>query len=338
MPGLNLPSVLASRGAARISFSGVFAVLLLVGVGLGFIFRQQLLDQIKLYHYSAPASIVDLATQDGLRPSARRVFYINHPDLQNKKTFTVACPNGGGEKTIILGCYHGNQNGIYLLQVTDSRLDGVTQVTAAHEMLHAEYDRLSAQDRRSVDAQLLDYYNHGLQDQRLKDTIANYRKSEPNDVVNEMHSIFGTEVASLPPALETYYQKYFTDRSKVTGYAAQYQSEFSSRQETIKQDDAQLVSLKQRIDTTEAGLSGQQSQISSRQQQLVATRRSGDTAGYNAGVPGYNNQIDRYNSQVRLVQELVGQYNQLVASRNAIAAQISELSDALSTTATQISQ
>ena len=333
-----VPLVSNSRGAARISFSGVFAVLLLLAVGLGFIFRQQLLDQIKLYHYNAPAAVANLATEDGLQPGARRVFYVNHPALQNKTTFTMACPNGGGEKTIILGCYHGDQNGIYLLQVTDSRLNGVSQVTAAHEMLHAEYDRLSTKARQTLDAQLLDYYNHGLQDERIKDTIANYRKSEPNDVVNEMHSIFGTEVASLPPALESYYQKYFTDRAKVTAFAAQYQSEFSSRQATIKQDDAQLVSLKQRIETTEAGLSGQQGQITNHQQQLTAQRRSGDTAGYNAGVPGYNASVDAYNAQVRLVQQLVRQYNDLVAARNDIAAQISELSNALSTTATQISQ
>lgn len=325
-------------GAARITFSGVFATLLLLAVGFGFVFRQQLLDSIKLYNYSAPASIAELATQVGLKPAARRVFYVNHPVIQDKPTFITACPNGGGEKTIILGCYHGNQNGIYLLRVSDGRLNGVTQVTAAHEMLHAEYDRLSSSARRNLDLQLLDYYEHGLQDQRVKDTIDSYRKSEPNDVINEMHSIFATEVAELPPALETYYKQYFFDRSKVTGYAAKYQSEFSSRQAQIKQDDALLQTLKQQIDNSESGLTALQAQINNRQQQLVALRRNGDTAGYNAGVSGYNGLIDSYNSQVRQVQTLVSQYNQLVASRNAIAAQISELSNALSTTATQINQ
>ncbi len=327
-----------SKGAARISFSGVFAGLLLLTVIGGFVFRQQLQDRLKLYDYTAPAAIADIATQDGFQPSVRRVFYVNHPLLQDKSTFTTACPNGGGEKTIILGCYHGNQNGIYLLQVNDSRLNGVTQVTAAHEMLHAAYDRLSKKDRHDVDAKLVDYYSHDLHDQRIKDTIESYKKSEPNDVVNEMHSVFGTEVASLPPALESYYRQYFVDRTKVTGYAAQYQNEFSSRQATIKRDDEQLGNFKQRIETIEAGLGAVQGQISSRQLQLTAQRRSGDSAGYNAGVPGYNSLIDSYNSQVRSVQQLVGQYNQLVADRNVLAAEISELSDALSTSATQIRQ
>ena len=329
---------LTNKGAAGISFSGSLAVVLLLVVGLGFAFRQQLLDQIKLYNYVAPTAIVDLANQNGLQPSARKTFYVNHPLLQDKTTFTSACPNGGGEKTIILGCYHGNQNGIYLLQVSDNRLNGVTQVTAAHEILHAEYDRLSGSERKKIDAEILDYYHNGLKDQRIIDTIEGYKKSEPKDVVNEMHSIFGTEIASLPPALEKYYQQYFIDRSKVTNYAAQYQNEFSTRQATIKQDDAQLATLKQRIESGESGLTAQQSQINNRQQQLLALRRSGDGAAYNAGVPGYNAAIDAYNGQVRQVQSLVAQYNQLVAARNDIAAQISELSNALSTTAAPINQ
>ena len=327
---------LNAKGAARISFSGIFAVVLLAAVGLGFVFRQELLDQIKLYNYTAPAAIVDLANQNGFQPDARRVFYVNHPMLQDKTTFTSACPNGGGEKTIILGCYHGNQNGIFLLKVSDSRLNGVTQVTAAHEVLHAAYDRLSNSERKELDTMLLDYYRKELKDQRIIDTIEGYKKSEPLDVVNEMHSIFGTEIAKLPPALEKHYQQYFIDRSKVIGYANQYQNEFTSRQAAIKEDDVQLAIVKQRIEAGEVNLTAQQSQITSRQQQLVALRRSGDTAGYNAGVPGYNAAIDSYNSQVRQVQSLVAQYNQLVAARNELAAQISELSNALSTNATMI--
>ncbi|MDL2342066.1 MAG: hypothetical protein QFB87_03245 [Patescibacteria group bacterium] len=315
-----------------------FSLALLVTVGLGFVFRQQLTDAYRLHNYVPPAAIAQLAAQDGLQPGTRRVFFVNHPQLQNKATFKTACPNGGGETTIILGCYHGGQNGIYLLQVSDSRLDGVTQVTAAHEALHAAYDRLSKSERRKVDAMLLDYYNHGLQDQRIKDTVDGYKKTEPKDVINEMHSIFGTEITTLPKDLEAYYSRYFIDRTKVTTFANQYQAEFSSRQAAVKQDDALLSTLKQRIDALEANLNTQQIQITSRQQDLVAKRKNGETAAYNAGVPGYNALIETYNTNVREVQKLVSQYNELVAARNDIAAQISELSNALSSTATQINQ
>lgn len=325
-------------GRASDALSRVFTLALLLTVGLGFVFRQQLLDEYRLYGYTAPAAIEQLATQDGMKPDTRSVFYVNHPVLQNKETFKTVCPNGGGEKTIILGCYHGGQNGIFLLQVSDDRLNGVTQVTAAHEMLHASYDRLSSKDRQDVDSMLLAYYNNGLQDQRIKDTIEGYKQSEPKDVVNEMHSIFGTEITTLPPTLEAYYSRYFTDRSKVLAFAGQYQTEFSSRQAAIKQDDIQLAELKTRITGLESSLGGQQKEIVAREQDLQSRRSSGDTASYNSGVGPYNTSIETYNSQVRLVQSLVEQYNQLVATRNEIASQISELSNALSTNTTQISQ
>ena len=318
--------------------SWLFTITIFGLIGFGFTYRQQILDTIKLYNYVAPSSIAQLATEDTMTPDTRRIFYVNRPLLQDKATFKAACPNGGGEKTIILGCYHGNQNGIFLYQVADSRLNGVTQVTAAHELLHAAYDRLSSGERQRIDTMLVRYYQNDLKDQRIKDTIDGYKKSEPKDVVNEMHSIFGTEVTKLPADLESYYSRYFTNRSKITDFTNQYQAEFSSRQALIKQDDAQLLDLKQKIETLEAALGGQQAQITTRQQELLDRRKSGDTAGYNAGVAGYNSLIDDYNRQVRLVQSLVSQYNQLVASRNEIASQVAELSNALSSNATQLNQ
>ncbi|MDB5184582.1 MAG: hypothetical protein JWN38_390 [Candidatus Saccharibacteria bacterium] len=305
-------------------------------LGIALSQRRQILDYLALRGYSAPSAIATLATQDGMTENARHVFYVNKPTIESKITFGKKCPAGMAEKTIVLGCYHSNQAGIVLLSVDDPRLNGVVQVTAAHEMLHAEYDRLSTNDRNYVDGLLLDYYKNKLTNQRIKDTIDGYRKSEPNDVVNEMHSIFGTEVANLPPALETYYQRYFTDRSKVTGFAAQYETEFSSRQDAIKQDDAQLAALKKQIDNLEKSLSTQQAEISQQRSTLDAERSSGNITAYNAGVPGYNQQVNTYNAGVHQVQALVDQYNQIVVARNAVAAEITTLSNALSSQATTI--
>ena len=318
---------------------GWFFTIALVAVTVSaYVFRQQLYDDYRLYNYVPPQSISSLALEDTMTPAATRIFYVNKPQLDNKAAFSAVCPNGGGEKTIVLGCYHGGQNGIFLQQITDSRLNGVVQVTAAHEMLHAAYDRLSPDEKKQIDAQLLNYYNNNLQDQRIKDTINSYRKSEPNDVVNEMHSIFGTEVSVLPSSLETYYKRYFVNRAKVTAYASQYQAEFSSRQATIKQDDQQLADLKQKIQSLEASLTAEQATITARQQELLRTRDSGNVSDYNAGVAGYNAMVDNYNMQARNVQAMVSQYNQLVAERNAVAAQIADLSSALSSSTSQIKQ
>jgi hypothetical protein len=300
--------------------------------------RQTLLDWVKLRGYHPSSAVVSLASRDTFTSYARKVWYVNHPALDAKSNFRTACPNNGGEQTIVLGCYHSNQAGIYLLTVTDSRLQGVMEVTAAHEMLHAAYDRLSSADRQHVNALLVDYYQRQLTDQRVKTTIDAYRQSEPHDVVNEMHSIFGTEIANLPPELEHYYARYFTNRQHVVTLSTQYQAEFTSRQRLVAQADSQLASLKTNIEKQEADLKTRQADISRQQSQLLDLRNSGNVSAYNAGVPAYNAAIDSYNGEVASVKNLITQYNQLVATRNEVALEQDELINALNSNTTPIKQ
>lgn len=300
--------------------------------------KQQVIDYTRLHNYTAPAEITAIANQDTLTPYAKKVFYVNHPQVDQKAPFAANCPDATREQTIVLGCYHGGQGGIYLLNVTDSRLDGVKQVTAAHEMLHAAYDRLSTKDRTQIDAMLTDYYKNKLTDKRLLSTIDAYKKTEPDDVVNEMHSIFGTEIATLPAPLEQYYQKYFADRSKVTAYSEQYQSEFTSRQNAVAAADAKLTTLKQQIDAAKASLDAKQADITTKQQQLVALRNGNNIAAYNAGVGPYNQLVNEYNAQVQQVRNLIQQYNQLVATRNATAVEEDQLVKSLSADVDTINQ
>jgi hypothetical protein len=302
----------------------------LVILGIAAANRTSIYDWWSLRNYQAPSTVAGLATQDTMTSYARKIFYVNHPDIEDKAAFGTKCPNNGGEQTIVLGCYHSDQAGIFLLSVNDPRLAGVEEVTAAHEMLHAAYDRLSRGERNSVDAMLMDYYTHDLRDQRVLNTIAAYKKTEPNDVVNEMHSIFGSEVASLPPSLEQYYQHYFTNRAAVAAYAVQYQAEFTSRQSVVAQDDARLASLKTQITSDENDLKSKEVTITAQKSQLLIERSSGNVDAYNAGVPSYNSLIDGYNSEAQAVQNLINQYNQLVANRNAVALEEDQLVNDLS--------
>ncbi len=293
--------------------------------------RQSINDYWQLKNYSPPAEIAAIATQDTLTDYGRKILYVNHPQIYQKSDFGKFCPDDSTkEQTIVLGCYHGNQAGVFLLNVTDSRLNGVKQVTTAHEMLHAAYDRLSSKERQDIDAQLMAYYKDGLKDQRLIGTIDAYKKSEPNDVVNEMHSIFGTEVASLPSGLEQYYAKYFVNRAQVAALSAGYQAEFTSRQAKVAAADAQLNSLKTQIDASKTDLNSKQAEITSKQEALLALRNSGDINGYNNGVPAYNALVSDYNNQVQSVKGLVARYNQLVEDRNAIALEEDQLIKSLS--------
>jgi uncharacterized protein YaaR (DUF327 family) len=316
-------------------------MILLVVLGLAGILavnRQAVFDWLKLHDYKPPAQVSQLADQDTMTPKGRKIFFVNHPLLSAKQSFAAYCPSSSREQTIVLGCYHSNQAGVYVLDVTDSRLEGIEQVTAAHEMLHAAYDRLNGQQKSSVNKMLEDYYKNGLTDDRIRETIDAYKQTEPSDLVNEMHSIFGTEIVSLPAGLENYYKQYFGSRTQVAGFAAKYQSEFSSRQAQVSQMDQQLSAWKKQIESSQASLKDQQSQIETQRNSLLALRSRGDVNAYNAGVPTYNNLVDKYNSSVRELQSVVSQFNDLVAKRNAIALEEDQLVNELKANVAPIQQ
>lgn len=290
--------------------------------------RQSVLDWWHLRGYTAPVPVASLASDDTMTPEAQRLFYVNRPNITNTSAFTSHCP-AGSEKTVVLGCYVGQDAGIYVYAVSDERLNGVEQVTAAHEMLHAAYRRLSSSERKRVDAMLTDYYEHSLTDERIKGTIEAYKTSEPNDVVNEMHSIFGTEVPNLPAPLEAYYRQYFTDRSKVTAYTASYQGEFTSRQTQVTAYDAQLQTLGKQIDANEAQLNQQKASLDQQNARLQSLRSSGQFAAYNSGVAAYNRAADTYNALLGQTKDMISQYNDIVGKRNAIALEERQLTQEL---------
>jgi hypothetical protein len=49
---------------------------------------------------------------------------------------------------------------------------------------------------------------------------------ESPEMVNELHSILGTQVAGLPPDLESYYARYFTDRTVIVALDASSSSTY----------------------------------------------------------------------------------------------------------------
>jgi hypothetical protein len=108
-----------------------------------------------------------------------------------------------------LGCIT-SKGRVFILDAPDQHDQAV--VTAAHEMLHLAYRRLS-QTQKDELAPLLDQAIAA----HLSDGLADELRSEttPADRRDEAHSLLGTEYKDLPVGLEQYYKQYFTDRSKV---------------------------------------------------------------------------------------------------------------------------
>ncbi|MEX0881829.1 MAG: hypothetical protein WDZ34_03085 [Candidatus Saccharimonadales bacterium] len=312
-------------------FAGTATLTILALLVFGLFNLQAIEDWLRLRNYTPPAAIAAIARADTMTDDAKHIFYVTHPDLINEAdAFRQACPSF--EQTIVLGCYHtGFSSAIYIYNVQDARLNGVVEVTAAHEVLHAAYDRLSQDDKNRINGLLNDFYSDDLRDRRVLETIDTYKQTEPDELLNEMHSIFATEVGSLTPELESYYQRYFSNRSAVVAFANQYADEFASRIAKIKDFERRLVDLKQRIDKEEAALSSQLEQLEADRRRLDSLRASGQVDEYNAAVPAFNAAVNDYNDGVVELRADIAEYNRLVAAHNALAAELSSLYDSLDT-------
>lgn len=315
----------ASRSGRR---GGLTVFLVLLAVCVGLLWQQErILDWYRLRGFQATPEIAEITTQTSMTPAARHLFYINRPALEEKSIFRQNCPDY--EETIVIGCYQQGQRGIHLLKVDDPRLEGVEQVTAAHEMLHAAFERLSSRERRQVEAWLLAYASDGLTDQRIKDTLKSYETTEPGEQANEMYCIFGTEIGDLPAELEQHYARFFEDRTAVVGYAAAYQEAFTSRQRQITQFDSKLNELSGRIKTDTATLEAQRDELQRSEDDLNAAQRAGEIERYNVGVDRYNGQVNAYNVLLSQTRARIEEYNRLVIERNTIAEQTQELRQAI---------
>lgn len=313
--------------------SGVTGVLLGLLISLSFgvlllLNLQAIIDWWHLRDYTPPTQISAIADKTTMTDYARRLFYVNHPSLLDADTFSRHC--SATEKTIILGCYNGGDRGIFLYNVTDERLSGVVETTAAHEMLHAGYARLSSTERGRIDQLLENYYKNDLKDERVKSTIDAYRTSEPTELNNEMHSIFGTEVGTLPPELETYYRQYFTDRAAVVAMTDHYQSEFTTRRDQANAYDAELATLKPIIEANQTEIKRQYTALTTQSARMETLKSSGRTSDYNALVDSYNASVGSYNALLARTQTQINQYNAIVEKRNALALETRDLTQALS--------
>ncbi len=285
---------------------------------------QAILDWWALRNYQAPSAIAKLANDTTMVDSARRVFYINRPQLQDKASFYGSCTEN--EKTAVLGCYIDDK-GIFILDVTDERLHGVEEVTAAHEMLHAAYDRMGADEKQRISALLNNAYQE-LNNTEVTEKINLYKQANA-DITNELHSILGTEVANLPAELEAHYRLYFSDRRKIVNYSNGYKAEFTSRKARLEALTLRLSDLEKDIASNNAELDKRIVEIDAEEQRVIALRSANHVDEYNAAVPGYNAMIQSYNNLVNKTRNLVNTYKTVLNERNAVAEEAQALVKAL---------
>lgn len=208
-------------------------------------------DRIVASQFTPSPKMSQIISDLQLTDTGLFVLTTARPELNDQQSFNQHCQKKQ-EKTIVLGCYVSPYN-IHIYDVEDARLDGVRQVTTAHEMLHVAYERLSVNEKEKVDT-LIKQALPAVQaeNKTLAERLTIYDKTEPGERNNELHSILGTEAHTLPHELEVYYQRYFKNRTVVVSFADAYSNVFASLQQNqqivIDEMKALNQDIEQRVD------------------------------------------------------------------------------------------
>ena len=214
-----------------IAASAVGILLIATSVTL-YLGRQYVSDHFSMWSFQPSSAVHGINERLDLTYRGQLYFYTAHPELNQAEEFNDNCPRIEVNSPI-LGCLRGDR--IYIYDIDNGKLDGIEEVTAAHEMLHVAWQRLSDEERQHV-GKLLQKEQKKIDDKSFKERMDYYERNEPGQFFNELHSIIGTEVRDIDAELEEYYKKYFNDRSAVVELYEKYSSVFDnllSQSETL---------------------------------------------------------------------------------------------------------
>lgn len=198
-------------------------------------------DQWVVWTEPPPAAIEDLAERLALTEDGRRIFFASRPSIESSDDFLAHCP---AEGKVLLGCYDGQ---IYVYAVTEERLAGTVEVTAAHELLHAVYDRLGEDERERVDALVASVVAALPETDADVQVVSGYPARQQ---AGEWYARVGSTRRDVPSALEDHLARYFADgRERVLAYAEGSTAELDGYRARI---DELVDELDREIDSLDA--------------------------------------------------------------------------------------
>ncbi|MEX0668249.1 MAG: hypothetical protein WD061_00735 [Candidatus Saccharimonadales bacterium] len=290
--------------------------------------QQAIADWWFLRNYEPDPEIATLAEESYLDGHGQELFYLSDPKINSKSEFNINCPVI--EQAFVLGCYHDKN--IYVLEIDRDELHGVMQVTAAHEMLHAAYERLNASERQQITSQLEDFYTT-IDNEKLSGLLDRYEKSGGLAIrQNEMHSIIPTQIVDLPNELEEYFSQYFSDRQALVQLYEKYESVFIELNEEIAAMQTDLESYRAQLENLDTQIRNERANIDRLNAELAQREANGDLSGYNVLVPEQNAAVARHNNMIDTYQDIVELHNQLVIKINDLVLTQNKLVNAMDST------
>ena len=311
---------------------GIMLVVALGGAGAWVLTHQQRVsDQFVVWQNEPTATIVAYADRSTMTGEGRFLFYASRPSIESTGSFDTHCASET-EDVGILGCYVLSDRKIFLFNVTDDRLDGLEEVVAAHEMLHAAWDRMSDSERATITPLLEAEASARADDPAFVKTVKYYATAEPGERLNELHSIIGTEFADISAELESYYATFFSDRRALVQLHLTSDAVFTERQADISNIVDQTSALKSSID---ADYVSYNSGYDSLNADITSFNEKADEGGYFTQREFDQQRQELVTRQADLdtlyasIAERVTQYDELVAQLDALNAEVTELNQSI---------
>jgi len=322
--------------AQIIIFAIILPLLWFGGGTLAFANIQNIGDQITAWQYPLASNVATLANEAGLNSHGKFLLQISRAQLDDSAQFNQNCQIKETQ-AILLGCYSDQR--IYVFDVTDSQISGIKSVIAAHEMLHAAYQRLSSGERAQVNAMIAAEIPH-IQNQEILSLMKIYAQTEPGQEYNELHSLLATEEKNLPSDLENYYKKYFSNRGDVIAAYEKYQKVFDDLNTQASDLQTKMTSEKSVIDAARTQYNSDATQLAS---DIAAFNSCANTTGCFASQAEFNSQraslLSRQQTLAATKDALnvqIDQYNADVAKLNTLGVEAQKLNQSLSSQTTNI--
>lgn len=254
--------------------------LLLASAGWAVANPRAVSDAVTVWQYDPTPAISSYATRAGMSERGRFLFYASLPEVVPGDDFNAVCSRDQPDVGV-LGCYTLTDGRIYLYEITNVELEAYEVVVAAHEMLHAAWDRLTPDAQTALADDLEQAFATIGSDGELARRIASYEDVDPTSRIPELYAILGSEVADLPDDLEQHYAEYFDDRGAVVELWQQVEAIFTALEKELELLSTEINRLAAEIDAEQAAAD------------QTATALEADIAAFNeqASRPGgYTNQ------------------------------------------------
>ena len=206
---------IAMQQKTKRNYCGWVILLVLVAIATIIVLnRAWIYDWFRGITYQPNAEMAGIRGKLNLTGRGEFLFNATQPELNEADAFNANCRQDESE-VAVLGCYTAGN--IYVYNITDAKLDGIRELTAAHELLHAVWARMGSKEREDLRPILQQVYQNNLS--VLKDDIETYADDER---VEEIFVRAGTEIKKLPDTLEKYYAEIFDDQDAVVDFYESY--------------------------------------------------------------------------------------------------------------------